>query len=979
MISIFSRDTCVVSLRNALATLRRSLTTLLAVSLLAGSVPGADDSPVSRAVSTDESAFERIFDGKSLKGWESVPADAAADWSVRDGVIAGKGSANRLAYLVWKERDLQDFELKFDYRMVTDGNSGVELRAQPDSTGKRPFEGYHADFGHIGIGSNVLGAWDFHFASRKEPPCPRGHSLVIAEDQSVELNPLKVGLELEHLHRRDWNSVHVKAEGQHMQFFINGQLASEFTDHASDGQLKKGAIGLQLHDKGMVVEFRNVRLKKLAARKPAPVTSARRPNIVLIMSDDMGYSDIGCFGGEIQTPTLDGLAKDGLRFSQFYNTARCCPTRASLLTGLYQHQAGIGHMMSDSGKDGYRGDLNQNCRTIAEVLGSSGYSTYMSGKWHVTKHATNIFDEELKSNWPRQRGFDRFYGTITGAGSFYDPATLARDNEYVTPENDSDYQPETYYYTNAITDNAIEFLSEHDKAADDRPFFLYVAYTAAHWPMHALPQDIRKYRGKYDGGYTPIREARYSKMKQLGLIQEGWGMNAQVGDWASVQHPEWEARCMEVYAAMIDNMDQGIGRLMETLESQGERDNTIVFFLQDNGGCAENMGRSPQTAANWAKSVPKDLKPLGRDGLQTRIAPPMQTRDGRWVQGGPQIMPGGEETYVGYGKSWANVSNTPFREYKHWVHEGGISTPLIVHWPEGIPTARHGQIEHQPGHLIDIMATCVDVADAQYPQEADSQPIHPMQGVSLASTFAGGDLKRNRPIFFEHEGNRAVREARWKLVAKGARGPWELYDMQADRSELHNLADQHPEEVERLSKAWQAWAIDANVLPWIWDPKPARASRKKRFEIKPGTVLSGAQMPDTSRRGMTIKVDIERMGAGVLIAHGGVAHGFSLYVDQDQKLCFAIRRGGELTTVRSAQPLPSKPTQIVCDVTSDAMLQVKANGTSVLESQLPGLLTTTPADSCSAGLDSNDPVGDYPREFRFNGKLNSVTLNLLKR
>lgn len=221
---------------------------------------------------------------------------------------------------------------------------------------------------------------------------------------------------------------------------------------------------------------------------------------------------------------------------------------------------------------------------------------------------------------------------------------------------------------------------------------------------------------------------------------------------------------------MIDNMDQGIGRLMEALESQEEGDSAIVFFLQDNGGCAENMGRSPQTAARWAKSAPKDLSSLGRDGLQTRIAPPMQTRDGRWVKGGPEIMPGGAETYVGYGKGWANVSNTPFREYKHWVHKGGISTPLIVHWPEGIPESRNGQVEHQPGHLIDIMATCVDVSGAAYPSQIGDRSIHPLQGVSLAAAFSGESLKRDCPIFFEHEGNRAVRKRHWKLVAKGARG-----------------------------------------------------------------------------------------------------------------------------------------------------------------------------------------------------------------
>ena len=342
-----------------------------------------------------------------------------------------------------------------------------------------------------------------------------------------------------------------------------------------------------------------------------------------------------------------------------YNTARCCPTRASLMTGLYQHQAGVGHMMDDKGYDSYRGDLSNNCVTIAEVLKQAGYSTYMSGKWHVTKH---IKPEGPKHNWPRQRGYDRFYGTITGAGSFYDPTTLCRGNTYVTPENDPEYQPETYYYTDAISDNATRYVREHCEGSAAKPFFMYVAYTAAHWPMHALEKDITKYKGKYDEGYACYRERRLKRLRKMGLVSKDWAMSEQPGDWESVKHKEWESRCMEVYAAMVDNMDQGIGRIVAELKKQGIFDNTLILFLQDNGGCAEGMGRGENINDKWRSGV-KDRKPMGKDELQPHIWPPMKTRDGRPVLGGPSVMPGPDGTYIAYGRDWANVSNTPFRYY----------------------------------------------------------------------------------------------------------------------------------------------------------------------------------------------------------------------------------------------------------------------------------------------------------------------------
>jgi len=548
---------------------------------------------------------------------------------------------------------------------------------------------------------------------------------------------------------------------------------------------------------------------KLAGCRTALQNSSRagrQPNILLIMSDDMGFSDLGCYGGEIHTPNLDSLAAGGLRFTQFYNTARCCPTRASLMTGLYPHQAGVGHMMEDNGFDAYRGDLNNRCVTIAEVLRPAGYRTYVTGKWHVTRH---VDKDGPKHNWPLQRGFDKFYGTITGAGSFYDPTTLCRDNAYITPLNDPEYKPQAYYYTDALSDNAVKYIREHRAESPDEPFFLYMAFTAAHWPMHALEKDVARYKGKYDKGYAHYRRQRFERMKELGLIRKDWDLSPQAGDWEGFEHKEWEARCMEVYAAMIDSMDQGIGRVVAELKKQGLLDNTLILFLQDNGGCAEPMGRGAQINDKWVAGV-KDPRPMGLDELQPKLAPPMQTRDGRPVRGGPTVMPGPADTYMGYGRNWANVSNTPFREYKHWVHEGGISTPLICHWPAGIKA--RGRLCHDPAHLIDIMATCVDVSGAEYPAERQAQRIQPMEGVSLRPTFDRKVLDE-RTIFWEHEGNRAVRQGRWKLVSKHP-GGWEFYDIASDRTEMHDLAAQHPEKVQELTALYEGWAARCAVQPW---------------------------------------------------------------------------------------------------------------------------------------------------------------------
>jgi arylsulfatase len=494
---------------------------------------------------------------------------------------------------------------------------------------------------------------------------------------------------------------------------------------------------------------------------------AMRPNIVLILCDDSGYSDLGCFGGDIETPRLDALAKDGVRFTHFYNTARCCPARASLLTGLYPHQAGMGWMTAaDLGTDGYAGDLNDRCLTIAEALRPAGYSTYMSGKWHLT-HVDFITPDGPKHSWPVQRGFDRFYGTLAGAGSYWTPVTLTEQNEAVEPD------PEVYY-TDAISDRACGFIDDHVEARPDDPFFMYVAYTAPHWPIHAPQELIDHYRGRFMQGWDRLRETKYERMGGMGLLDEAWGLSerdSEVPAWEDLsanKRDEMDLR-MAIYAAQVTSMDAGIGRIVDTLERQGLLNDTVLLFMSDNGGCHEEVHRGDSDPETW----------------------------------------GSDASFESYGRPWANLSNVPFRLFKSWVHEGGIATPLIVHWPNG--SGEKGGLQRQPGHLVDIMPTCLDLAGASYPV-VSTQGIHGLQGVSLLPALRGETLDRD-VIFWEHEANRALREGRWKLVARGQGGPWELYDMAADRSELRNLAPQFPHRVKHMAERWWRIALDCDVIP----------------------------------------------------------------------------------------------------------------------------------------------------------------------
>ena len=527
------------------------------------------------------------------------------------------------------------------------------------------------------------------------------------------------------------------------------------------------------------------------------VLSGRRPNIIIIMADDFGYSDLGCYGAEIQTPHLDRLAAGGLRFTSFYNAGRCCPTRASLLTGLYPHQAGIGEMVSERKAPGYIGRLNDRCVTIAEALKPAGYATMAVGKWHVSHFDYKKNFASHRDTWPLQRGFDRFYGTVSGGGSYYNPLGLFRDNKQISVDTDPGYPARDFYYTDAISDHATRFLREHAKNEDPasgQPFFMYVAYTAPHWPLHALEEDIAKYRELYrTTGWDELRERRYRQLVKLGLIDQSWKLSprdTRNPAWTDAEDQEWEAERMAVYAAQIDRMDQGIGKITRALDETGKLDDTIIFFLADNGGCHEELG-------DWTKNLGIVTAPKGETIEFGNIKDP---------------RPGPSNTFASYGYHWANLSNVPFRRYKHWIHEGGISSPLVVHWPDGIAKKHGGKLRGQVTHIIDLMATCVDLSGGKYPAKRGDQDVTPAEGMSLLPVLNDNQPLGRKQLAWEHIGNRGIRQGRWKLVAERG-GEWELDDMRSDRTELHNQVSKHPGLVEKMKSDWQLWAGRVGVFP----------------------------------------------------------------------------------------------------------------------------------------------------------------------
>ena len=525
-----------------------------------------------------------------------------------------------------------------------------------------------------------------------------------------------------------------------------------------------------------------------AAAFPAVTLAAAptppRPNIVVILADDMGFSDLGCYGGEIPTPHLDALAKNGLRFTQFYNTARCSPTRAALLTGLHPHQAGMGTLAEDPGKrapanaaSGYREVLGRDAVTLAEVLRPAGYRTYLAGMWHLGYHG--------QEKWPLARGFERFYGLISGASSYLaptEPRGLTLDQTPLPAPDSKDY-----YTTDAFTDHALQFLAAQ---RDDQPFFLYLAFTAPHWPLHARDEDIRKFVGRYRGGWDRLRAQRFARQRELGVVPAHAQLSprddgARAWDSLTAEEQTQLDYRMAVYAAQVHRMDHNVGRLVAQLRARGQLDRTLILFLSDNGGCAEpyiDVGGGAFSAVNQPAAA---------------------------GAGGRNAGPNGSS----YGTGWANASNTPFRRYKSRLHEGGIATPLIAHWPAGLKTTP-GATTAAPGYLTDVMPTALELSGAAYPTEFAGHKIQPLVGRSLAPLFRGGELPGDRWLYWEQYNNKAVRHGSWKAVQPAeADSPWELYNLAADPTELNNLAAAQPEKLRELTAAWDTWARTHRVLP----------------------------------------------------------------------------------------------------------------------------------------------------------------------
>lgn len=502
---------------------------------------------------------------------------------------------------------------------------------------------------------------------------------------------------------------------------------------------------------------------------------AAQPNILVIVADDLGYSDLGCYGGEIETPNLDRLAENGVRLTQFYNTGRCCPSRASILTGQYPHKVDLGHMTIDLERPGYRGRVSADAQTIAEVLKPAGYRSFIAGKWH------------LGTDDPTQHGFEEFYGTLTSAKRFFDQDHILRKPEGRKARRYADGE---FYATDAITDHALDFL-ELARETPDQPWFLYLAHPAPHFPLHATKEDIAKYADRYLEGWDVLREERLNRMKQLGIVDSATELSGRspwwnYGETETGYNPAWETinepgrkedltRRMAIYAAMVDRMDQQIGRVLDNLKANGEFENTLIVFTSDNGACAEWDWRGFDERSSNINHLHKDLDAMGGPG-----------------------------TFHSAGSGWANVSNTPWRMYKHYNYEGGINSPGIVHWPAKL-SKRAGQLFHKPTHIIDLMPTIVTASGVDYIGDL------PMPGEDLIAQL---DSEANgfRTLYFEHESNRAIREGNWKLVALKYQ-PWELYDMTSQRTEGVDVSEKYHDVVTRLSRKWDAWAKENNVTP----------------------------------------------------------------------------------------------------------------------------------------------------------------------
>lgn len=670
-----------------------------------------------------------------------------------------------------------------------------------------------------------------------------------------------------------------------------------------------------------------------------------RPNVILILADDLGFSDLGCYGGEIPTPNLDALASDGLRFSAFYTSARCCPSRASLITGLHPHQAGIGSFATKQASptrgEAYTGHLLPSCVTLAEILTDAGYSTWMVGKWHMGVPG------------PVERGFQNFYGYVNGyAQDQWSPGKYERLPKGSAPE--LSWAQEDFYATDAFTDYALEFLSQ--ARAKDQPYFLYLAHSSPHFPVQAPKESIDRHMETYLRGWDALRQERFDRQKEMGLFPDDSILPPRsmvpvepgniANGFSGEPNPAWDslpkdrqvdlARRMATFAAMVEHVDQGVGQIVEDLKKNGELDYTLILFLSDNGACYE-----------WG--------PFGFDG---------QSRKGTNILHRGELLDqmGQAGSHQSYGSGWANLGNTPLNMYKHFCHEGGIASPLLVRWPKGLQ--QEGVWVDEPSHLMDIVPTVLEATGATYPLERNGQPITPVAGASLLGSMNGAALAE-RALPFEHQGARGLRQGNWKITY-GKRQPtepaWQLFDLESDRSEQSDLSQERPEVASQLIAKWEDWATTVGAEPF-YEPLEGK-------ESTPASVASGS--PQIANQPLTIVVEVKSAAPqGVVLAQGGNQHGYALHFDEG-KPTFDVRVNAKVSRLQG-DPVKGA---IRLEASLDAKeMRLLINGEPSLSAPSPGLIPVTPIDALSIGQDIRTAAGNYSPPNPFNGTILSTRID----
>ena len=700
------------------------------------------------------------------------------------------------------------------------------------------------------------------------------------------------------------------------------------------------------------------------------------PNVVVVLLDDLGFSDIGPYGSEIPTPTLDRLAERGVCFANYHTSPLCSPSRAALLTGRNPHRAGYAGVANfDPGFPGWTMELGAGVPTLPAVLRGQGYATYAVGKWHLTRDA-EMHDGARRDAWPLQCGFDRFYGILEGWTNLHHPHRLVRDNSPV----DVDEYPEGYYFTDDITDEAIGYLTSLRAHDADRPFFLYLAHGAVHGPLHAKADDMAHHRGNYEVGWDEIREQRFARQLARGLFPEGTemaprnhepGHEVQPWDEHDVEEQARFARYMETYAAMVDNVDQNLGRLLDVIDALGDADNTVVIFTSDNGATEEG-------GATGSRSY---FKQFG--GLGAMTGWELDTPRDPDLIGGPRVL-------AHYPRGWGMASNTPFRLYKRSTHAGGVRVPMIVSWPGGTPADAQGTVRPQYQYVTDLFATVLELVGAP--------PVADQDGASFAAAVTdGATASTHLEQYSECFGNRSFYRDGWKLVANHRRGApydeseWELYDITADPTEIHDLAAVERERVRELADAWEAAAWDNQVFPLDDGTGLLQVLRRPddaRFH-EPVRILSGTPTLERYRsqrliafRSFAVDIELDHAAgdAGVLLAHGDQGGGYSVYVD-DGELTFAYNHYGDVTLV-AAGPLAPGPHAIT--LTADATgrflwdFTVRVDGDEVAAlPQAPILLGFAPFQGIDVGIDRRSPVvwDVFERHgpFPYSGRLQAVT------